>query len=180
MLDRLSASPEEDEFGTGTTRPIVVRDSGGHEFSTNSQAIVNAGIDASTPDPPDGFIGRDASGVPNGLFADFSANWGPNPPAPPDAAYLARVQNVAEASARASPSYMRPNGSVADLALWKRMADEGLLTVRINQALGGRRAARRGRPGGDPRVHRRHRRRPPRRTTATRARAAPATSTSTR
>ena len=135
VLDRLSASPADHEFGTGTTRPIVVRDSGGHEFSTNSQAIINAGIDASTPDPPDGFIGRDANGVPNGLFADFSASWGPNPPAPADSTYLARVQNVAEASSKGITSYLRPGGSTDDLALWKRMADEGKLTIRINQAL---------------------------------------------
>jgi predicted amidohydrolase YtcJ len=136
VLDRLSADPADDPFGTGTTRPIVVRDSGGHEFSTNSQAIVNAGIDENTPDPPGGFIGRDENGVPNGLFGDFSAAWGPNPPAPPDSTYLSRVQNVAEASRKGITSYMRPNGSVGDLALWKRIADEGLLTVRINQALG--------------------------------------------
>jgi predicted amidohydrolase YtcJ len=135
VLDRLSASPAADEFGTGTTRPIVVRDSGGHEFSTNSQAILNAGITASTPDPPDGFIGRDASGTPNGLFADFSANWGPSPPAPADSVYLSRVQNVEEATRKGITSYLRPGGSVADLELWKRMADEGKLTIRINQAL---------------------------------------------
>ena len=135
VLDRLSKSPAEDEFGTGTTRPIVVRDSGGHEFSTNSQAIINAGIDENTPDPPDGFIGRDANGVPNGLFADFSAAWGPNPPAPPDSTYLSRVQNVAEASRKGITAYLRPGGSESDLELWKRIADDGLLTVRINQAL---------------------------------------------
>lgn len=135
VLDRLSADPSEDEFGTGTTRPIVLRDSGGHEFSTNSQAIVNAGITAATPDPPDGFIGRDANGEPNGLFADFSANWGPNPPAPPDSTYVSRVQNVAEATRKGITSYLRPGGSADDLAIWKRVADDGLLTVRLNQAL---------------------------------------------
>lgn len=135
VLDRLSAAPEDDEFGTGTTRPIVVRDSGGHEFSTNSQAIANAGIDASTPDPPGGFIGRDANGVPNGLFADFSADWGTSPPAPPDATYLSRAQNVAEASSKGITSYLRPGGNVEDLEVWKRIADDGKLTVRINQAL---------------------------------------------
>jgi predicted amidohydrolase YtcJ len=135
VLDRLSADPADDPFGTGTTRPILVRDSGGHEFSANSQAIINAGIDENTPDPPDGFIGRDANGVPNGLFGDFSANWGPNPPAPPDSTYLSRVQNVAEASSKGITSYMRPSGSASDLEIWKRIADEGALTVRINQAL---------------------------------------------
>ena len=133
ILDRLSADPAEDEFGTGTTRPIVVRDS--HEFSTNSQAIINAGIDENTPDPVDGFIGRDANGVPNGLFADFSADWGTSPPAPADSTYISRVQNVAEASRKGITSYLRPGGTVDDLATWQRVADDGLLTIRVNQAI---------------------------------------------
>ena len=136
VLDRLSADPEDDEFGTGTTRPIVVRDSGGHEFSTNSQAIINAGIDENTATPPGSFIGRDENGVPNGLFGDFSANWGPTPPSPPDSTYLARVGNVQEATRKGITSYLRPNGSPADLAVWQRVADDGLLTVRLGQALG--------------------------------------------
>ena len=125
VLDRLSAAPEDDEFGTGTTRPIIVRDSGGHEFSTNSQAIINAGIDENTPDPPDGFIGRDANGVPNGMFADFSANWGPSPPTPPDSTYLARAGNVQEAARKGITSYMRPNGSISDLAIWQAAGRRG-------------------------------------------------------
>ena len=133
ILDRLSADPADDEFGTGTTRPIVVRDS--HEFSTNSQAISNAGIDENTPDPVDGFIGRDANGVPNGLFADFSADWGASPPAPADSTYISRVQNVAEASRKGITSYLRPGGTVEDLATWQRVADDGLLTIRVNQAI---------------------------------------------
>ena len=136
LLDRLSADPADDEFGTGTTRPILVRDSDGHTFSTNTQAIVNAGLDENTPDPVDGFIGRDPGGYPNGLFADFSASWGPTPAAPPDSTYLARVGNVAEATRKGITSYMRPNGSINDLATWQRVADEGHLTVRINQAIG--------------------------------------------
>ena len=133
ILDRLSADPAADEFGTGTTRPIVVRDS--HEFSTNSQAIINAGIDENTPDPVDGFIGRDANGVPNGLFADFSADWGMSPPAPDDSTYLSRVQNVAEATRKGITSYLRPGGTVEDLETWQRVADDGLLTIRVNQAI---------------------------------------------
>lgn len=134
-LDRLSADPSQDEFGTGTTRPIVVRDSDGHSFATNSQAIINAGITANTPDPPGGSIGRYPNGEPNGQFSDFSANWGPNPPAPPDSTYLSRVQNVAEANSKGITSYLRPSGSASDLAIWKRVADDGKLTIRINQAI---------------------------------------------
>jgi predicted amidohydrolase YtcJ len=136
VLDRLSADPSEDPFGTGTTRPIRVVDSGGHEFSTNTQAIVNAGLDENTPDPPGGFIGREPNGYPNGLFADFSASWGPNPPAPPDSTYISRVQNVEEANRNGITSYLRPNGSPEDAETWKRVADNGELTIRVGQALG--------------------------------------------
>ena len=134
-LDRLSADPSEDEFGTGTTRPIVVRDSDGHSFATNSKAITNAGITASTPDPPGGSIGRYPNGEPNGQFSDFSANWGPNPPTPPDSAYLSRTQNVAEANSKGITSYLRPSGSASDVEIWKRVADAGNLTIRVNQAI---------------------------------------------
>ena len=45
VLDRLSKDPSEDPFGTGTTRPIVVRNMDGHKFATNTKAINNAGLE---------------------------------------------------------------------------------------------------------------------------------------
>jgi hypothetical protein len=50
---------------------LVIRNADGHKFWMNSRAIANAGIDARTPDPPQGTIGRDANRVPNGFFADY-------------------------------------------------------------------------------------------------------------
>ena len=67
LLDRLSADPADDEFGTGTTRPILVRDSDGHTFSTNTQAILERGPRREHP-RLDGFIGRDPDGYPNRLL----------------------------------------------------------------------------------------------------------------
>ena len=179
VLDRLSASPAEDEFGTGTTRPIVVRDSGGHEFSTNSQAIVNAGITASTPDPAGRLHRARRERRAERPVRRLQRELGTDTARPPDATYLARVQNVAEASRKGITSYMRPNGSVADLAHWKRMADEGLLTVRINQAIGaGSCAARTTRSRSAPSS--RASTPPAAPTTGTRARTARAISRSTR
>jgi predicted amidohydrolase YtcJ len=135
VLDRLSKDPSEDPFGTGTTRPIVVRNMDGHKFATNSKAITNAGLNAQTPDPPDGFIGREADGYPNGQFADFSANFGPSLPNPPDATYNARAAAIARSNSLGITQLLRPGGSAADLAVNKRLADDGKLTVHMNQAL---------------------------------------------
>ena len=137
VLDRLSKDPSEDEFGTGTTRPIVVGHMDFHKTYTNTKAIVNAGLDENTPDPTDGFIGRDEDGYPNGQFADFRANWGPSLPAAPDANYLGRVQNIEFANSLGITAIHRPGGGLADLNAAKRLADEGELTVKLNQGLAG-------------------------------------------
>ncbi|MFI6063442.1 amidohydrolase [Streptomyces sp. NPDC051286] len=134
-LDRLSKSPEEDPYGTGTTRPIVVFNMDGHKFATNSQAIINAGITADTPTPPGGFIGHDKNGEPNGTFADFSADFGPATPQPPDADYQQLVANIKKANRLGVTSVLRPAGSETDVQLAKRLADDGNMTVHFNQAL---------------------------------------------
>ena len=135
VLDRLSKDPSEDPFGTGTTRPIVVRNMDGHKFSTNTKAITNAGLTAETPDPPDGFIGREADGYPNGQFADFSANFGPSLPNPPDSTYTARSAAIDRSNSLGITAILRPGGSSNDLAVAKRLADDGKLNVHMNQAL---------------------------------------------
>lgn len=134
LLDRLSADPEEDEFGTGTTRPIVVRNMDFHKLYVNTKGINNAGLTAATPDPTDGFIGRDEDGFPNGLFSDYSANWGPSAPAVPDAAYTGLKTNMLEISSKGITSVFNP---MASLARMKRLADDGLLDVRFNGGISG-------------------------------------------
>ena len=63
-----------------TTRPVIVGHWDFHRFWANTKAIENAGLDETTPNPPDGFIGREPDGFPNGAFSDFSANFGTPPP----------------------------------------------------------------------------------------------------
>jgi predicted amidohydrolase YtcJ len=135
VLDRLSADPADDPFGTGTTRPIVIRHMDNHKTYTNTQAIVNAGLDENTPDPPDGFIGRDPDGYPNGQFSDFRADWGPSLPQPPDFDYTSKISDYSHANSVGITSILHPGGGVDDLELEKRLADDGSLTVRVNQAL---------------------------------------------
>lgn len=139
VLDRLSRDPADDPFGTGTTRPIVVSNMDGHKTYTNTKAIENGGIDASTPDPTDGFIGRDPDGYPNGQFADYSPPrpFGDSIPTAPDASYLGKIDNYQYANSLGITTLMHPGGSASSAALVKRIADAGKLTVRVNQALSG-------------------------------------------
>jgi predicted amidohydrolase YtcJ len=44
--------------------------SSGHAAIVNGVALALAGIDAETPDPPDGEIGRYADGTPNGYLSE--------------------------------------------------------------------------------------------------------------
>jgi predicted amidohydrolase YtcJ len=137
ILDRLSADPADDPFGTGTTRPIVILNMDNHKMYTNTQAIVNAGLDENTPDPPDGFIGRDPDGYPNGQFSDFRADWGPETPEPPDFDYTSKISEYEHMNSVGITSTMNPIGGGEDLELERRIADNGSLTVRVNQALAG-------------------------------------------
>jgi predicted amidohydrolase YtcJ len=134
-LDRLSKDPSQDEFGTGTTRPIVIRDMGGHQAFANTKAIVNAGLDEKMVQPPGSFIGKDPKGYPNGQFSDFSAEWGPSVPREPDADYRAAVANSRNANRVGITMILHPGGDVGSLRVLKRVADDGKLTVRVNRAI---------------------------------------------
>lgn len=51
-------------------RPLLLWGNDGHRAWVNSAALAAAGIDASTPDPADGRIERDASGRPTGFLLE--------------------------------------------------------------------------------------------------------------
>jgi predicted amidohydrolase YtcJ len=54
-------------------RPAILSNADGHGAWANSRALELAGVDASTPDPPDGRIERDASGAPQGTLHEGAA-----------------------------------------------------------------------------------------------------------
>jgi predicted amidohydrolase YtcJ len=139
MLDRLSKDPASgDPMATGTTRPIVVNDLDGHTYIVNSKAIENAGITKDTVAPPGSAIGRDANGEPNGFFADYTppAPFGDDPPSPPNETYLGWRNSIQLYNQKGTTSIWRSGGSTSALEVWKQMADNGDLTMRVNQALG--------------------------------------------
>jgi predicted amidohydrolase YtcJ len=135
VLDRLSADPSLDPYGTGTTRPIRIAHSDAHKSYTNTKAIQNAGLDENTPDPPGGFIGREPNGYPSGVFSDFNANWGPAPPAVPNQALIGLRNAVAESSSKGLTTIVQMLGSNAGAGRYKTLADEGTLEVNVENTI---------------------------------------------
>ena len=146
MLDRLSLPTSSgDSMATGTTRPIVVHEADFHKFYTNSTAIDNAGITAATVAPGGSFIGHygaDAPapflpGDPNGAFSDYTPPqpFGDSAPQPADADYLGKLSDLQKLNQAGVTSGWQALGFPSDLPVWKQLADDGKLTVRINQSM---------------------------------------------
>src|SRR5688500_6619990 len=120
-------------------RPVWLERVDGHAGWANSAAIKLAGVDRSTRDPTGGRIERDAEGHPSGVFVDSAMDLvaGKVPP-------LTSKQNAAaldaalEELARVGLTGVHDAGVDADtIALYRRYADEGRLTVRIHAMIGG-------------------------------------------
>lgn len=54
--------------------PVFLTAKSGHASWANSCAVQMAGVTASTPDPPDGAIVRDAAGTPTGIFLEGASD----------------------------------------------------------------------------------------------------------
>jgi predicted amidohydrolase YtcJ len=138
MLDRLSKPLDSgDPFATGTTRPIRLSDADYHRYIVNSQALLNAGITAATPTPPGSFIGHYEDGEPNGQFSDYSppAPFGQSLPMPPDSTYIKRLADIELYNQLGTTSIFIPGGSETNLLMWQRIANDGKLTMRVNQSI---------------------------------------------
>ncbi len=119
-----------------TTRPIYLRNADGHKFWMNSRAIDNAGIDSTTPVPLGGQIGRDASGRPNGFFADMDVgDWGETVE-PSESSLVDRVRRTnADANRMGITSVFVPGSSEGQITRWAKVQDKGGLTLRANLGL---------------------------------------------
>ena len=77
--------PRREDLDTVTGgKPAFLFNRDVHGAWVNSAALALAGIDASTPDPPDGRYERDADGTPTGLLHEgaaysFETRWLPVP-----------------------------------------------------------------------------------------------------
>lgn len=136
ILPRGTALTRDDLDRLTTTRPVLVRNADGHKFWMNSRAIANAGIDAETPAPPGGQIGRDASGRPNGFFADMDVeDWGEVAPVSEAARVDLVRRTIADANRMGITSVFIPGATEEQLPRWTKVQEEGGLTLRANLGL---------------------------------------------
>jgi predicted amidohydrolase YtcJ len=123
-------------------RPAILSNADGHGAWANTRALELAGVDASTPDPPDGRIERDASGAPQGTLHEGAAalveRLAPLPTADEQLAGLLRAQEVmfsygitAWQDAAVGALFGQPDS----LPVYLRAHDSGALTARVVAAL---------------------------------------------
>jgi predicted amidohydrolase YtcJ len=118
-------------------RPVFLPNRDGHTTWVNSRALEIAGIDAATPDPADGRIERDPDGSPTGSLHEGASDIVERllPPRTAEEwfeaflagqAYLHRLGITAWQDAIVTPDY---------LAVYRRAAETGRLTARVEAAL---------------------------------------------
>lgn len=120
-------------------RPAFLRRVDGHAGWANTAAIKLAGISKETKDPVGGRIERDAEGNPSGVFVDAAMELiGSKIPPPTDAQRSAALTSALEMMAGVGLTGVGDAGIDLDtFNLYKRFADEGKLTARINAMIGG-------------------------------------------
>lgn len=120
-------------------RPVWLERVDGHAAWANSAAIRLAGVDRSTADPAGGRIERDAEGHPTGVFVDSAMDLVASKVPPLTARQNAAALDAAlEEMARVGLTGVHDAGVDAEtVALYKRYATEGRLTLRIHAMIGG-------------------------------------------
>jgi predicted amidohydrolase YtcJ len=119
-------------------RPVYLMNTDTHAAWVNTKALELAAIDASTPDPWDGYYVRDADGMPTGCLQEGTAYTFWSEHVPPDST------DDWMASIRVAQSYLHALGITAWQDAWvrpdllsayRRLDDEGGLTARIVTSL---------------------------------------------
>ncbi len=140
--------PVHDELSAvSPDNPVILTHASGHATFANAMALELAGIDASTPNPPGGEIVHDDAGEPTGHLRETSQRLVRAVKAEADAM---RTDSEVEARLREQvrlaneellrkgiTSFQDAGAGLATVDLYKRLADEGQLPVRLYVMLGG-------------------------------------------
>ena len=118
-------------------RPALLESNDGHCAWVNARALELAGIDRSTPDPPDGRIVRDAHGAPAGTLLDGAVNLVlAAVPAPTHEELVAGLRTAQARLHRLGiTAWQDANVGSANLAAYREAASAGWLTARVVGAL---------------------------------------------
>ncbi len=120
-------------------RPVALRRIDGHALWVNDTAMRRAGIDAKTPDPPDGRLLRDAAGAPTGVLIDGAmALVQRHVPPPTDVDVRAwALAAVARCHAVGLTGVHDAGASAQMVRVFRALAAEGALRFRVHVLLDG-------------------------------------------
>jgi predicted amidohydrolase YtcJ len=129
---RLPTRADLDE--AAPNNPVAIP--GPHYVIVNSRALALAHVTRDTPDPQGGQIYHDATGEPSGLLMDNAGRFvRPFMPQPTEAQKEEGMKRVlALVNSHGLTSAGDPSGSPADAALFRKLRDQGQLTVRVDFA----------------------------------------------
>jgi predicted amidohydrolase YtcJ len=124
-------------------RPIALWAHDHHTRWLSAAALATLGIDATTPDPPGGSVGRDADGRPDGLLYEHATRIGAAaiPPASEAAIRAALVRYADRLAALGvtgvqDPGGLSPDASLAGgFSILRAMAAEGQLPLRVHAGI---------------------------------------------
>jgi predicted amidohydrolase YtcJ len=107
---------------------------GPHYVIVNSLALKLAGVTRDTPDPQGGQVYKDTTGEPTGLLMDnagrFIRKFMPRASEAQQVTGMKRI--LALVNSHGLTSAGDPSGSIEDAAMYRRLRDRGLLTVRLD------------------------------------------------
>lgn len=120
-------------------RPAYIDERGGHSRVASSAALADAGIDARTPDPPGGALGRGPDGVPDGRLMETAmrlvADHQPHPDFERRKLGILRCQRLLLSRGITSVGAAVNRGFADDLRAFQDLAEAGRLRVRVNEFL---------------------------------------------
>ena len=128
------ANPSKDLLDAiNESRPIFLRGADGHSSWANSKALALAGIDAETPNPPQGIIERDDSGAPSGTLRESAQGLVEAivPPLTAEDRLEATRQAVALANQFGITSMIDAATSTDEWTAWQGLEAAGELTARV-------------------------------------------------
>jgi len=134
--------PVHDTLSAASTdNPVLLGHASGHALFANAKAMSLAGVSADTPDPDGGKIVRDENGQPIGVFEENAeslirrpyqaAQASLTPEARQARARKALALAVRDALSKGVTSFHDAGSSFQTIDLFKRVADEGELDLRL-------------------------------------------------
>ena len=139
--------PRRDHLdGVALSHPVALWRCDLHLVSVNSRALELAGIDETTPDPPDGVIEKDSSGLPTGILRELAPNLVKSVIPPPSADELVAAMrdgithlHTLGLTALHDARLMGGLEGAAALRAWQLLNEKGKLDLRCWVSLAGER-----------------------------------------